>query len=389
MMVVYNSFEGRFSDSPRAVYELLLERGTDATLTWLSADHLRHTFPAGVEHVPFGSRASIAALETADVVVSNDHIPLDWDKRPGTTYLQTWHGTPLKRIHNDVLWAPEGRLAHMAEDIARWDHLLSPNPVSTERLRRAFGYRGPIHETGLPRNDLLSSPRREQLRADVRASLSVDEGQTVVLYTPTWRDDLVFNRTGPRDFEFPVDLDDFSARLGADHVLLLRLHNMVMDRLEIVDGSAVRDVCSHPDIRDLYLAADLMVTDYSSTMFDFAITGKPMLFFTYDLDYFRDELRGFYFDLAEVAPGPLLRTSDELVAAIGDIDAVSAQHAERYARFRETFCCLEDGRAGERVLDLILPSGGPAAGPAPGTTTSTSTTTNTTTTTTTTTAKRR
>ena len=143
-----------------------------------------------------------------------------------------------------------------------------------------------------------------------------------MLYTPTWRDDLVFDKTGPQDFDFPIDLDDFTARLGTDHVLLLRLHNMVMDRLEIAEGSVVRDVCSHPDIRDLYLAADLMVTDYSSTMFDFAITGKPMLFFTYDLDYFRDELRGFYFDLAEAAPTPLLRTSKELVDAIADIDAL-------------------------------------------------------------------
>jgi CDP-glycerol glycerophosphotransferase len=131
---------------------------------------------------------------------------------------------------------------------------------------------------------------------------------------------------------------------------------MVMDRLEVVDGSPVRDVCSHPDIRDLYLAADLMVTDYSSTMFDFAITGKPMLFLTYDLEYFRDELRGFYFDLAEVAPIPLMRTSKELVDAIADIDTIAAQNADRYARFHQTFCHLEDGGATARVLDLLFPT---------------------------------
>jgi CDP-glycerol glycerophosphotransferase (TagB/SpsB family) len=172
----------------------------------------------------------------------------------------------------------------------------------------------------------------------------------------------VFRKTGPQDFEFPVDLDEFTARLGKDHVLLLRLHNMVMDRLEIVDGAPVRDVCSHPDIRDLYLAADAMVTDYSSTMFDFAITGKPLLFFTYDLEYFRDELRGFYFDLAEVAPTPLLHTSKELVDAIAGIDAIAAENADRYARFRDTFTHLEDGAATERALNLLFPSGAPATG---------------------------
>jgi CDP-glycerol glycerophosphotransferase len=136
---------------------------------------------------------------------------------------------------------------------------------------------------------------------------------------------------------------------------------MVMDRVNIEEGSVVRDVSGHPDIRDLYLAADLLVTDYSSTMFDFAITGKPILNFTYDLDYFRDELRGFYFDLAEAAPGPLLGTSKELVAAIADIDAVTAEHQERYARFRSTFTHLEDGAVTERVLDLLFPPGLPTA----------------------------
>jgi CDP-glycerol glycerophosphotransferase len=107
-----------------------------------------------------------------------------------------------------------------------------------------------------------------------------------------------------------------------------------------------------------------MVTDYSSTMFDFAVTGKPLLFFTYDLDDYRDRLRGFYFDLAEVAPGPLVATSKELLTAIADIDSVAEAHADRYASFRETFCALEDGHATERVLDLIFPSGGASAGPA-------------------------
>lgn len=361
MNIVYSTFGGHFSDSPRAIYEAILAQGADspaahATHTWMAAPHLRATFPVDVATVEFGSPESIAALEAADIVVANDHIPLDWEKRPGATYLQTWHGTPLKRIHNDVLWAPEGRLAYLEHDIARWDLLLSPNRASTERMRTAFGFTGPIHETGLPRNDLLSSPRRDEVRAAVRADLGIADDQKVVLYTPTWRDDLVFKKSGPQDFEFPIDLDDFTDRLGTDHVLLLRLHNMVMDRLEVVEGSLVRDVCSHPDIRDLYLAADLLVTDYSSTMFDFAITGRPILLFTYDLDYFRDELRGFYFDLAEAAPTPLLSTSKELVEAIADIEAVTAEHADRYARFRETFTHLEDGGATRRVLDLLFPA---------------------------------
>jgi CDP-glycerol glycerophosphotransferase len=363
--IVYVTFRGHFSDSPRALYEALLARGVDAQHTWLSAPHTLPSFPADVETAEFGSAASLTALERADLVISNDHIPLDWEKRPGTTYLQTWHGTMLKRIHRDVLWAPEGRLDYLEHDIGRWDLLLSPNPVSTPRLQKAFGYRGPVHETGLPRNDLLSSPRRDEVRALVRRELGIPEGTTAVLYTPTWRDDLVFEGAGDRDFDFPIDVGEFTRRFGEDHVLLLRLHNMVSDRLETGPGTPVRDVSGWADIRDLYLAADAMVTDYSSTMFDFAITGKPLLFFTYDLDDYRDRLRGFYFDLAEVAPGPMVSTSGELLDALGDLDAVTAEHRDRYARFQETFCALEDGHATDRVLDLLFPPGEDAAGPTP------------------------
>ncbi|MGY1776620.1 CDP-glycerol glycerophosphotransferase family protein [Geodermatophilus sp. SYSU D00804] len=360
MRIVYTSFRGLFSDSPRAVYEALVARGDDVTHTWLTAPVAESAFPADVETVPFGSPESIAALEAADVVVSNDHVPLDWEKRPDAFYLQTWHGTPLKRIHNDVLWAPEGRLAYLEHDIARWDAMLSPNPYSTGRFRQAFGFRGPVHETGYPRNDLLSSPERDAVRARVRAGLGIDDDARVVLYTPTWRDDLVFEGTGERDFDFPVDLADFTDRLGKDHVLLLRLHNMVSDRLESIDGMPVQDVSSYPDIRDLYLAADVLVTDYSSTMFDFAVTGKPIVLFPYDLDEYRDRLRGFYVDLEEVAPGPIVTTSGELVDALADLDAVTAEHADRYRSFRETYTALEDGNATGRVLDLFFPPGGPA-----------------------------
>jgi CDP-glycerol glycerophosphotransferase len=353
--VVFNSFRGSYSDSPRTLFEALRARGDDNQYVWLAQPERLGDFPGDVETAVFGSPEGRAACESADVVVSNDHLGFDWDKQPGTTYLQTWHGTPLKRIHNDVLWAPEGRLAYLDQDIARWDALLSPNPVSTPLFRRAFGFTGPVHETGYPRNDVLSSPDRERLRAEVRAQLGIADGVTAVLYTPTWRDDLVFAADGGPMVSFPLDLGEFATSLGQDHVLLLRLHQMISDRLEFAEGAPIRDFSAYPDIRYLYLAADVLVTDYSSTMFDFAVTGKPIVYFTYDLDYFQNELRGFYFDLAEAAPAPLLGTSDEVLAAIAGIDPRSWQRPERYLRFQEEFCSLEDGHATERVLDLVFP----------------------------------
>jgi CDP-glycerol glycerophosphotransferase len=137
-------------------------------------------------------------------------------------------------------------------------------------------------------------------------------------------------------------------------VLLLRLHYFVSGRLPAITRPGVHDVSLHPDVSELYLAADVMITDYSSTMFDFAITGKPLLFYTYDLAAYRDSLRGFYFDFEPLAPGPLLETTPELIGALQDVESVSDRYADRYAAFRERFCHLEDGHATDRVVERLL-----------------------------------
>jgi CDP-glycerol glycerophosphotransferase len=351
--VVYHSFEGRFSDNPRALFPVLSERLPRADHVWLVDPEHADGFPDEVRTVAWGTRECIATLEAADLLVANTHTDLEWQKRDDAVYLQTWHGTPLKRIHNDVLWAPEGRLARLDRDVAQWDLLLSPNAVSTPRLRQAFGFGGEILESGYPRNDVLSAPDRGERRERLRAELGIEPGATAVLYAPTWRDDAVFAEGG-KEFGLALDLDAFEERLGGDQVLLLRLHYMLTGRLQVSGRAAVRDVSAWPEVADLYLAADVLVTDYSSTMFDFAVTGRPQLFFTYDLDDYRDRLRGFYFDLEPVAPGPLLSTNAALLEALGDLPAVAAAHAERLAEFRKTFCSLEDGHAGDRVADRLL-----------------------------------
>jgi CDP-glycerol glycerophosphotransferase len=361
--IVWSCYRGLYADNPRSLFEGLRARLPGAEHVWLCNERTEGSFPAGVRTVRYPSPEAREALESADLVVANDCLSMEWTKRPGTTYLQTWHGTPLKHIHHDVKKERPGWLDGPDRDVARWDHLLSPNPPSTEPLRHAFRYRGPIHETGYPRNDRFCSPHRDLIRARKRKEYGIAEGTTAVLYAPTWRDDLVFDTDGP-GFELELDLADFARRLGEDHVLLVRLHSIVSGRLRVDDGLPVVDVTDDPDTAGLYLAADLLVTDYSSAMFDFAITGKPLLFFTYDLHHYRDDLRGFYFDLAEIAPGPLITTSEELIGAIADVDVIAAEHANRYARFRETFCSLEDGHATDRVLDLLVPPGGTATGPA-------------------------
>jgi CDP-glycerol glycerophosphotransferase len=143
-------------------------------------------------------------------------------------------------------------------------------------------------------------------------------------------------------------------------VLLVRPHAHVREPLPGAGDGFVYDVGDYPDVQELLLAADVLVTDYSSIMFDFAITGRPILFFTYDLEHYRDTLRGFYFDFEAEAPGPLVPTSPELIAALRDLaptGAVPAGHAAAYERFRSTHCKLDDGGAAARVVDRMLELG--------------------------------
>jgi CDP-glycerol glycerophosphotransferase len=358
MKVVYHSFEGRYSDSPRALYEAWVRERPGDTHTWLADPAHRHGFPDHVATVPPSGSPCVEALEGCDLLIANTHTDVDWDKSQSSLYLQTWHGTPLKRVHNDILWAPPGRLERLSRDVDRWDILVSPNSVSTGLLRGAFGYSGEVLETGYPRNDVLSSPGRDAIRRRVREALDIDGDNIVVLYAPTFRDDDVFAEGRP-DIELGMHVGSLAQRLGNGYVLLLRLHYLMTDRRPSERGVGVRDVSYHPDVSDLYLAADVMVTDYSSVMFDFAVTGKPMVFYSYDLDRFRDEVRGFYFDLAPDAPGPIVHTQDDLADALLDLPELERRYADRYRRFRERFCHLEDGHATVRVLDRIWGGAGP------------------------------
>jgi CDP-glycerol glycerophosphotransferase len=347
MRIVYYSFHGRYSDNPRALYEALKGR-PDLEHVWLVDPRHRHAFPAGATLVEVDSLPATEALEAADLVVANTHVEVPWVKRRGTTYLQTWHGTPLKRVHRDVLWAPPGRLDELDEDVAKWDLLLSPNEVSTRRLRQAFRYEGEVLEAGYPRNDLLLGPHADEVRAQVRAEFEVGPEVRLVLYVPTWRDDEVL-LDGAAEVPIALDVERVMSQLPG-HELLVRVHNMVTGRSRIQATARVHDASYYPDVRALYAAADVLVTDYSSCMFDFAITGRPIVLYAYDLDDYASTTRGFYSDLVAEAPGPVARSQAELLEVLQTLDDRREAYAERYAAFRRRYNALEDGHATERVL---------------------------------------
>ncbi len=351
MKVLYNSYNGRFSDSPRAIYDALLAAGSDDEHIWMQDPRYAAAFPADVQVITIGTPDCTAALESADLLISNTHIFVDsWTKPAGTTYLQTWHGTPLKRIHRAALYIPEpSEMDALDADIAEWDYLLTPSRAGTELLRSAFDYTGPVLETGYPRNDALNAPDRAERRDRVRHELGLSDTDTAVLYAPTFRDDDVIEG----DVPFALDPGALVDRLGAGHKLLLRRHYFLGAQPPFSGDDRVVDVSSHSDTADLYLAADVLVTDYSSVIFDFAVTGKPILIFAYDLEHYRDRLRGFTLDLEVDMPGPVLVDQDQLEAALLGLPEVVAAYAERYAAFRDRYCHLDDGEASARVVAAL------------------------------------
>jgi CDP-glycerol glycerophosphotransferase len=231
-------------------------------------------------------------------------------------------------------------------------------------MRRAFRFTGEICETGYPRNDALvaaaaASGNGSMRDADpgsaaIRQRLGLRPGLKVAMYVPTWRDNQ-HDEAGRYLLDFRLDLAAAADRLAGEWVLLIRGHHLMAGGIQAaaIPGFTI-DVTGYPDVGDLLRITDALITDYSSVMFDFAPTGRPMLFFTYDLESYRDKLRGFYFDFESEAPGPLLATSDQVVAAVADIDSVAAKYAAAHSAFTARFCPLDDGKASARACDRIF-----------------------------------
>ncbi|MFI6316416.1 CDP-glycerol glycerophosphotransferase family protein [Nonomuraea sp. NPDC050556] len=357
-LVVFESFFGwQYSCNPKALYEEFRRRDTGHELVWVTGDQPFH-LPDGGSTVVRHSREYLEVTAAASIVVNNVAQPTTYRKRPGQTYVQTWHGTPIKSVGFDMNWSRmerrDQRRRELADDVSRWDVLLTQNPFSTEVMRRAFRFEGEVLEYGYPRNDLLHRPGNDRVRARVRALLGLRDDQRAVLYAPTWRDHLQTAGEGLRAHRLGLDLERAAAVLGQDTVLLLRRHHLLNAPIPAGCEAFVRDVTRFPDIGELFLAADAFVTDYSSAMCDFAGLGKPILLFAPDLEAYSGDVRGLAYDLVAGAPGPVLRTSDELVDALLDLDAVAAASAEKLAAFARTFCPHDDGGAAARVVDRLL-----------------------------------
>ena len=311
-----------------------------------------------------GSRRYYEVMRDATYVVDNMHQPSWFAKRDHHVVVATLHGYPFKAMghpHWERIGFTPSRLRSLEQRSREWDHLVSPARYATPLLRRDFRYDGSVLEIGYPRNDLLlQEEQAAQVRAVTRRRLGLAPSAQAVLYAPTFRDALSTDDHRAPMVDY-LDAERLLAGLGEDVVLLVRGHAFnarMPTRLE--RQGRVVDVTDYPFVNDLYLAADLLVADYSSLRFDFALTGKPMVFLVPDLAEYRDDDRGWLFDFALTAPGPHVATTDEVVEALRDPEELRRRYADDYARFRRDFLDLEDGAASARFVDAVLAPRGDA-----------------------------
>ncbi len=345
------------TDSPLAIHEELYRTRPDLRLYWGVADHST-ALPDGAVPVLVNSRRWYEVLATAKHLVANVDFDPWFTKRPGQRFLQTFHGYPSKamglRLFEGKGFTPRRIEAELQRTAAKWDLILTPTPEMDRYYREEYRYDGEIHDRGYPRDDALTAPDADRVREQTRRRLGIADGRTVVLYAPTWRDHLATRHYSAKLAQH-LDLEAASEQLGDDYVLLMRGHRFhARDNARAAAGARVLDVTDYPEVNDLILAADVAVLDYSSLRFDFGLTGKPMIFLVPDLGLYTGKARGFLFDYRDTAPGPLLDTADEVVAALRDLERTAAEHAEARARFVERYHPWQDGRAAARVVKTFF-----------------------------------
>ena len=353
--IVFDSFDGNYyTDNPKYLYEYIYDKyGDDFEYVWVIEDK-KTPIPGNPKKVKKYSLKYHKMMATSKYWVINTRQPARLVKRPGLILLSTWHGTPLKKLGFDMgniyLNNPRTKDTYI-RDSSMWDYLVSPNHFSTHILKKAFAYDGEMLETGYPRNDILYNADDNMVN-QIKNDLKLPKDKKIILYAPTWRDDDAYDLAKVK-FKLRLELDKLEKAIGDEYIVLVRTHYLITDSdVDDYEDFAV-DVSRYDDIAELYLISDILITDYSSVFFDYANLKRPILFYTYDLDKYENELRGFYLNMYTEVPGPLLKTTEEVIDAINNIDEISLKYIDKYDEFYNRFCSLEDGNSSKRIVEKI------------------------------------
>ncbi len=364
--VLFESFNGKgLTDNPKAIYDELLQEYPNrrTELIWGVKGEFYQELVTRFPEAHVVKRWSFAwlwASATAEYWIFNSRMPTWWKKNRQTTYVQTWHGTPLKHLALDMdqVKLPgnsrERYLKEFVRESDRWDYLVAANQYSADIFKRAFSFHHHFLKTGYPRNDVLFQQNNTSTITQLKQKIIGRPDCRVVTYAPTWRED-DFIKVGEYHFRWHFDLGEMLQVLPEDVVLLVRPHYLVTDHIDVSEFEDRVVVDSTSDMSEIYLITDLLITDYSSVMFDFANLRRPMLFFAYDLDYYRDDLRGFYFDYYHELPGPIATTAPELLQEVRKLaqNDFAILDWQQFDRFAQRFVQWEQGDAAQQIIKKI------------------------------------
>jgi len=367
--IIFMSYNGRsYACSPKALYEQMLDdpRFKNFTFIWCFMHPEQYEFLLDYPRtklVAYESHDYFHAHTKAKYWVVNSMIPLQIAKRKQQVMLQTWHGTPFKRLRGDIVEETQAVLNSRDDlvkknhlDSQRYDYFVVPSHRTVKNFVSAFALpvkkkRRLVLESGYPRNDFLHSYEPNDV-ASVRRRLKLPRDKKVILYAPTWRDDQYSDELG-FVYEPPIDFAKLRADLGDEYVVLYRAHYLIADTYDFSRHEGfVYNVSSVDDTNELYIVSDVLVTDYSSVLFDFANLQRPMIFFMHDRAHYQEELRGFYFPPEEL-PGDIVSTQAQLTTRLKTLDMYQQKTKIRLEEFHKVYNPLDDGGATERVMNAV------------------------------------
>lgn len=367
-MVFFESFGGRkFTCSPKAVFEQMQkdERFDDYTFVWYFMDDAYYTYKHIADEykntIVIGRKERQHYLAKCRYIISNWNAPLFYYRRKGQEFVQFFHGKPLKRTGCDVLDV-KGDITRGVKQIHReyraygrkYSLIFAPSKVAGDIFGTIWDIqdKSVIKLKGYPRNDSLFSYTEEDV-IRLKNELGIPLDKKVILYAPTYRDNQYTD--GKYSYKIEIDFDRFQKQLSDEYVFLLRVHYFVAKMTDVSKYKGfVYNVSDYPEINDLFKISDVLIADYSSLLFDYADVRKPMIFYMYDLEDYRDDIRGLYFDITKDLPGPIVKTQDELLEAVRKYPEEKDKYAEAYEAFIDKYSTYDNAHGAEECIDVIF-----------------------------------
>lgn len=362
--ILFISFHGKgYSDNPKALFEYMQTQSkyNGYRYIWAIKHHTQKNIKIeNAKVIEYFSLSYFYYLARSKYWFVNCKLPNYVLKKPSQVYLQTWHGTPLKRLAHDIE-VPEGTTFYRSKmsfeqmketydnDVQKYNYMISSNPFSSTVFQSAFRInKERLLESGYPRMDTLIHTKQEQI-LQRKKELGIPLDKKVILYAPTWRDNS-FVQKG-YTFHLQVDFGLWEKYLKEEYVVIFKPHYLIINDFDIAAYKGfVYEAKAESDISELYTMSDVLITDYSSAFFDYAILRRPIYFYMFDKEEYAQELRGFYFDIEKTLPGDIIVKEEDLLATI-------TKKTYDYAKldaFNEEFNAWNDGESSKKVLDIVL-----------------------------------